>query len=121
VALGTGGTAAGLAVGLAAAGVTARVVAVRVVPRALSNRATLGAMIGRTVAHLRALDNRFPDVAALARANVHVDHAELGGGYGEPTSSGRNAERLARELAGMHLEPTYTAKAFASLLRHARD
>jgi len=50
-----------------------------------------------------------------------IDHREYGEGYGEPTSAGRNAQRLAREHAGIALEPTYTAKAFASVLRHARD
>lgn len=121
VALGSGGTAVGLAVGLAAAGVTARIVGVRVVARALVTRSRLGTMIDRTVQHLRALDERFPDVAAAAREHLVIDHREYGEGYGEPTSSGRNAQRLAREHAGIALEPTYTAKAFASVLRHARD
>lgn len=121
VALGTGGTTVGLAVGLAAAGVTARIIGVRVVPRALANHGRLNAMIDRTVAYLRGLDDRFPDVASAARKHVVIDHREYGEGYGEPTSSGRNAQRLAREHAGLTLEPTYTAKAFASALRHARD
>ena len=121
VALGSGGTAAGLAVGLAAAGITARVVGVRVVARALVTRGRLGAMIDRAVSHLRGLDERFPDVAAAAREHLVIDHREYGEGYGEPTAGGRNAQRLAREHAGLTLEPTYTAKAFASVLRHARD
>lgn len=121
VALGTGGTAAGLAIGLAIAGVTTRVVAVRVVPRALVNGAVVGAMISRTVDHLRRLDDRFPSTAAVARSHVVVDHREYGDGYGRPTSSGENAMRVAHDLAGLELEPTYTAKTMASLLRHARE
>jgi 1-aminocyclopropane-1-carboxylate deaminase/D-cysteine desulfhydrase-like pyridoxal-dependent ACC family enzyme len=120
VALGSGGTAAGLAIGLAAAGVTARVIAVRVVPRALVNQASLGALIARTVRHLRELDERFPDVANVARSHLVIDHDEYGAGYGEPSATGQNAQRLAHELAGVELEPTYTAKAFASVLRHAK-
>lgn len=119
VALGTGGTAAGLAVGLAAAGVTARVVGVRVVPRALANHTVLRSLVNRTVAHLRKLDNRFPDVSVLARRRLVIDHAEVGEGYGVPTSAGRNAARLAQEMAGIELEPTYTSKAFAATLRWA--
>jgi 1-aminocyclopropane-1-carboxylate deaminase/D-cysteine desulfhydrase-like pyridoxal-dependent ACC family enzyme len=121
VALGSGGTAAGLAVGLAAAGVTSRVVGVRVVPLPFANRATLGRLIGGVVHHLRALDERFPDVAAVARAQLVIDHDEIGEGYGEPSASGESAARLARERAGLELEPTYTAKALASALRQARD
>lgn len=120
VALGTGGTAAGLAVGLAAAGITSTVVGVRVVPRALANAAVLRGHVGRAVHHLRALDDRFPDVAAVARSHLEIDHAEVGDGYGIPTSAGRNAERLAREHAGLELDPTYTAKAFAAVLRWGR-
>ncbi len=119
VPLGSGGTAAGLAVGLAAAGITARVIGVRVVPRALVTHARLGALIGRTVHHLRTLDERFPDVASVARSHLDIDHAEYGSGYGEPTATGRNATRLALEMGGLELEQTYTAKAFAGALRHA--
>jgi 1-aminocyclopropane-1-carboxylate deaminase/D-cysteine desulfhydrase-like pyridoxal-dependent ACC family enzyme len=120
VPFGSGGTAAGLALGLAASGITARVVAVRVVPRAIANAATLGSLIKRTVRHLRSLDNRFPDVAQTAQTHLEIDGEEIGDGYGVPTSSGQNATRLAREMAKIELEITYTAKAFASMLRHAR-
>jgi D-cysteine desulfhydrase len=120
VALGSGGTAAGLAIGLAASGVTARIVAVRVVPRPLANRARLRSIIGNTVRHLRELDDRFPDVAETARSLIDVDHGELGEGYGEPTSTGQNASRLARELEHFELDQTYTAKALAAALRDAR-
>ncbi len=121
VALGSGGTTAGLAVGLAAAGVTSKVIAVRVVPRVMANRTTLSSLIGRVVTHLRQLDERFPDVASVARGQIEIDSGEIGEGYGEPTARGDNATRLARELAGLELEPTYTAKALAAALRHARD
>lgn len=119
VALGTGGTAAGLAIGLAAAGVTSRVVGVRVVPRSLANRAVLRTHVNRAVAHLRSLDDRFPDVSVLARRRIVIDHAEVGEGYGIPTSAGRNAARMMHERAGLELEPTYTSKAFAAALRWA--
>ena len=120
VALGTGGTAAGLAVGLAAAGVTAKIVGVRVVPRSLANHTVLRAHVNRAVAHLRALDNRFPDVAGLARDRLEIDHAEIGDGYGIPTSTGRHAARLMHEAVGLELEPTYTSKTFAATLRWAQ-
>lgn len=119
VALGSGGTAAGLAVGLAATGVTAKVVGVRVVPALFTRRARVMRMIDRTVAHLRQLDERFPEVASIARGLLEIDAGELGDGYGEPTAGAENASRLMRELGGPALDGTYTAKAFAGLLRHA--
>lgn len=119
VPLGTGGTVAGLAIGLAAAGVTSRVVAVRVVPRAVANGPLINSMIKRTVRHLKGLDERFPDVTRPARDHVEIDGEELGAGYGSETAVGRNAARLAHEHAGLDLDPTYTAKAFSGMLRVA--
>lgn len=120
VALGTGGTLAGLAIGLAAAGITTRLVGVRAVPRAIANRARVGRLIQKTVHHLRTLDARFPDVSSTAHAYLEIDGEELGRGYGLPTPAARHATRLAREHAGLELDPTYTSKAFAGLVRHAR-
>ncbi len=121
VALGTGGTTAGLAIGLAAAGVTTPIVAVRVVPRMMVSRSVVMRLVRKTVRAVRALDDRFPDVSHIVRSVLRIDHREIGDGYGEPTSSGANAERLLREHAGIELEPTYTAKTVASMLRRARE
>lgn len=120
VPLGSGGTVAGLSIGLAAAGLTSRLIAVRVVPRAVANRALLRSQIKRTVRHLCELDTRFPNVAEIARSHIEIDGSEFGGGYGEPTSVARNATRVAREHAGIALDPTYTSKTFSGLLRRAR-
>ncbi len=119
VPFGTGGTAAGLAIGLAAAGVTSTIVAVRVVPRAVAHRPLLNSLVQRTVAHLKRLDERFPDVAKPAKAHLAIDGEELGPGYGVETAVGRSATRLARTHAGLALDPTYTAKAFSGMLRAA--
>jgi 1-aminocyclopropane-1-carboxylate deaminase/D-cysteine desulfhydrase-like pyridoxal-dependent ACC family enzyme len=120
VALGSGGTAAGLALGLAAAGVMTRVVAVRVTPRALVRRAWLAALVRGATERLRGLDDRFPDVSDLAMQNLEIDEGELGGGYGVQTPAGREAGRLAEEMGGITLDQTYTEKTFASLVRAAR-
>lgn len=114
-AFGTGGTAAGLAIGFAAAGVTARVVAVRVISKALANRMILRSLVHRAVTELRRYDPRFPRVADLAAANLHVEGGELGRGYGHSTEQARRALQLAAD-DGLELDPTYTAKAFAAIL-----
>ena len=119
LAFGTGGTLAGLAIGLAASGITTKLVGVRVVPRVVANAGRVRSLISRTVQHLRSLDKRFPDVSATARTLIEIDGAELGAGYGAPTAAASNATRLAREHGELVLDQTYTSKAFASLLRQA--
>ncbi len=120
VALGSGGTLAGLALGLAAAGVMASVVGVRVLPAGVVRRAWLASRLRTATDVLRSLDDRFPDVAELALDNMILDDAEIGRGYGIPTPSGREAGRLAEDVGGLALDATYTEKAFASLVRAAR-
>ena len=117
---GTGGTVAGVAVGLAAAGVMTEIVAVRVTAKALANRHALKGLIRKVVANLRAYDIRFPDVADLAFQNVRIDSNEYGAGYGLPTASGHDAEERAKRDR-LTVETTYTAKALASLIRESRN
>lgn len=118
LALGTGGTVAGAAVGLAACGVTAEIVAVRVTDPALANKVALSHLIHQVVADLRARDERFPDIAHLALSRIRIEARELGSGYGVPTDNARFADGLAR-VDGIALETTYTAKTLAGLVRDA--
>ncbi len=114
VACGTGGSAAGLAVGLHLARSSARVVAVRASSPGTSSRAHLDALVIAVVARARALDPTFPSIAPGDVALV-IDGSELGAGYGSPTTEGREMIARARAAAGIHLEPVYTAKAMAAL------
>lgn len=120
VPMGSGGTLAGLALGLAAAGVMAKVVGVRVLPQGVVRRAWIASLVRGATERLRAFDDRFPDVTATALENVEIDDHEAGRGYGIPTPSGREAGRLAHDVGGLELDATYTEKAFASLVRAAR-
>jgi len=106
--LGSGGTVAGLAVGLEAAGLRARVLAV-----AVSSPAPMFGAMMRRLAKRAARRARVEASRAIAR--VDVTGAEVGAGYGEPTPEGDRATALARE-AGLVLDPTYTAKAFSGAL-----
>lgn len=118
VALGSGGTVAGLSVGLAAMGFTTPVIGVRVTPRLVCNRAVVVNLINSTVRYLRNIDPSFPDVAKGAGRllKVHSDH--YGGGYG--VVDGATTEALKRsERSGLTLDPTYTGKAFAAFLSAA--
>ncbi|MGH7606000.1 MAG: pyridoxal-phosphate dependent enzyme, partial [Gemmatimonadales bacterium] len=102
VPLGTGGTAAGIALGMAWLRWPTRVVAVRVAPRIVANR-------WRTLRLARKAAALLGQPAATLRLQV-VDG--LGRGYGHPTAEGERAAALAA-THGVRLDPTYTAKAFA--------
>jgi len=108
VPLGTGGTAAGIALGVAALGWSTRLLAVRVAPWIAANRWRTLRLARRAAALLeRAGIERVP----RAVIRVQVVNA-LGAGYGYPTPEGERARRLASEH-GVRLEPTYGAKAFS--------
>ncbi|MDP3909979.1 MAG: pyridoxal-phosphate dependent enzyme [Gemmatimonadales bacterium] len=104
VPLGTGGTAAGIALAVAWLRWPTRIVAVRVAPRIVANRwRTL-----RLARRAAALIGISPGALALDIVNG------LGRGYGYPSAAGERA----RQLAGSHgvrLDPTYGAKAFAAI------
>ncbi|MEP7126419.1 MAG: pyridoxal-phosphate dependent enzyme [Byssovorax sp.] len=118
LAMGTMGSAAGLALGLAALGSKTRVVAVRASSPGTSSAARLQAAIVATRDHLRALDPSFPEVDP-ARCAIRIAGEQLGGGYALPTKKGLAAIGAARDLAGLSLEPTYTGKALAALIDDA--
>ncbi|MDQ3035687.1 MAG: pyridoxal-phosphate dependent enzyme [Myxococcota bacterium] len=120
VALGTGGTAAGLAVGLAAAGVMAEIVAVRVTPRALIRKGMLSTLTRGLVQKLRGMTDRFPGVADIAMKNLTIEEGFLGEGYGIATGAGREAARVVEETEGLVLDGSYTGKTMAALIAHAR-
>lgn len=121
VPLGSGGTAAGIAIGLAAAGVMAEVIAVRVTPRPLLRKAMLATLSRGLVQRIRSMDDRFPGVAEIAMKNLVFEEAFLGEGYGVATGAGREATRVAAETEGLALDPSYTAKTMAAVLQHARQ
>jgi 1-aminocyclopropane-1-carboxylate deaminase/D-cysteine desulfhydrase-like pyridoxal-dependent ACC family enzyme len=111
VALGSAGTAAGLAAGIAELGLPTRVVGVRIVePLLMGKQRAL--WLALRAARRRGIAAR---PAALART-LEVEHRYLGRGYGFATSEGEAAiASAARE--GLTLDVTYTAKTFAAALR----
>jgi D-cysteine desulfhydrase len=114
VAVGTGGTAAGLALGLQLAGLRTRVVGVVVNDQLRLEPAVIARLARRTAALLERRGARFgplqlgPDMLALTRD-------QIGAGYGHPTEAARRATALAGEER-LSLDPVYTAKAMAGLL-----
>jgi D-cysteine desulfhydrase len=116
VALGSGGTAAGLAVGFEQAGLRTRVLGVVIAPptpvvRHLARRLAqkTAALAGLPVA-----------VGVRAAKRIDVEGQWMGRGYGYATDAGAAATEVAR-AAGLTLDMTYTAKAFACALAQAES
>lgn len=116
--LGSGGTTAGLLVGLALAGARTRVVGVRVVPGVVANRSRILRLAQRTRTLLASLAGE--PIPAPDRSRFEIEHSAFGGAYGRETDAARRAARLLREAGGPLLEGTYSAKAFAAALARAR-
>jgi D-cysteine desulfhydrase len=122
VPLGSGGTAAGLAIGFGIAGMDATVVAVRVAPRSVANGIRLHALIRRTLRLVRGQAGGPP--GSFRTAPLWIDHSAYGGAYGRPLAAGARAATLFRALydAGnskappLVLDATYSAKAAAVAL-----
>lgn len=111
VPLGTGGTAAGILLGVAYLGWPTRVVAVRVAPGFVANSWRTTRLARATVARLEAQGREFHIPHSAFRLHV-VDG--LGSGYGAPSPAGERA-RLVAAGHGLRLDPTYGAKAFAAI------
>ena len=112
VALGSGGTMAGLLVGFAKVGLAIRVRGVCI--------STPPQVLGRMMRHLvKKVAKREGVDPRLALSNGLVDEAWVGKGYGSPTKEGDSAH-LEGAAVGLTLDATYTAKAFAAALHVAR-
>src|SRR6266851_3573564 len=113
VPLGTGGTAAGIALGIAWLGWSTEIVAVRVAPSIVANRWRTLRLARKAAAMIRRAGIEFAVPRSTSRVRV-VD--AMGRGYGHPTPQGERATALAAEY-GLRLDPTYGAKAFSFLQR----
>ena len=107
----TGGTHAGLLVGLRTAGAATAVHGIAVTPPA-----ELRPKIETMVAGLAAVEG----LAAVAGAEIRLDDDQLGAGYGRPSAAADEATRLLGRTEGFLVDPIYTAKALAGLVARVR-
>lgn len=101
VSSGSGGTAAGLVVGLAARGAPTRLVAAPVAEPAWGMRVLLHELVRRN--------------GLRHGGTVSVDSRHTGRGYGHASPGGRQSAVYSEKI-GLTTDPTYTAKAFATAL-----
>lgn len=114
VALGSGGTAAGLLAGLKLAGLRSRLVCVLVNDLVRVDERTVSRLARRTLRLLARHGMKVGDVD-VSPTDVRVERGWLGPGYGHPTSAGDSAAALFARC-DVAVEPVYTAKAAAALL-----
>ena len=57
----------------------------------------------------------------VGRDDLFTDQAYIGDGYGIPTAGGLEAIKLLADTEAILLDPTYTSKAMAALIRHVRE
>ena len=108
----TGGTQAGLLVGLRTAGASTTVHGVAVTPPddlRVPIESMLTALAG------------MPGLASVAPGEVVLDGSQLGAGYGRRTDAADEATRLLARTEGILVDPIYTAKALAGLVAMVRD
>lgn len=109
---GSGGTAAGLAVGLALAGLDIPVRAVTVVDRVFSPDFRLWNLVRQAEGELRRLG------LTPGRSRLELRRAHVGPGYAHPTPAATNGAAHLLDL-GIAGEPVYTGKALAGLAADA--
>jgi D-cysteine desulfhydrase len=114
VPLGTGGTAAGLALGFRLAGVSTRVVGVRVVPRTIGR---LPRVLKLANAGARFIErNAGTKVPRVTKLDLTIEHAFYGGKYGKPLAETPDEAPL--RFTGIRLDDTYSRKAYAAAVAH---
>jgi D-cysteine desulfhydrase len=123
VPLGTGGTAAGLALGLRLAGLAIPLVCVRVVPRIVGRKSHVLALAERCAALIERTCGT--QVARVSPSDVSVEQRFYGGAYGRPLEAatpaglagsrrGAWADEDALAPIGIRLDDTYSRKAYAA-------
>jgi L-cysteate sulfo-lyase len=108
----TGGTQAGMLVGLRTAPRATAVHGFAVTPLE-----PLRTDIAAVVAGLSAIDG----LAAVEDGDIVLDGSQLGAGYGRRTEAGDEATRMLARTEGILVDPIYTAKALAGLIALARE
>ena len=115
VPVGSGGTVAGLLLGLRLAGLRSTVVGVMVTDILPPSPRRLAGLARGAFRRLRRVAPSLP-ATPIRPQDVVIERAYLGPGYGAVTEAGETAQRLLADTEGIPLETTYTAKTMAAML-----
>jgi D-cysteine desulfhydrase len=117
VPLGTGGTAAGLALAFAIAQRDIGVVGARVVPRIVARLPRVRKLAHDTAKLIEQKSGA--QVPRVGKNAVTIMHDSYGGAYGRETAEAKSATDQFRTVSSIELDSTYSAKAFATALEFA--
>ena len=138
--MGTGGTLAGLLVGLKLAGLQTRIEAIRVVDSSFRNETHVKALCDELCAKLEKYfsteerkgredktsflcelrDLGVKNFPGVEKSDIAIRDEFFGEGYGIPSPAGREAVETFQTLENVQLENTYTGKTAAALLHDLR-
>jgi D-cysteine desulfhydrase len=118
VPLGTGGTAAGLALAFAIAQRDIAVVGARVVPRIVARLTRVRRLANETAKLIE--QKAGVQLPRVGKTAVTIVHDSYGGAYGRETTAAKQAAEQLRTVSSIQLDSTYSAKAFATALDSAR-
>ncbi|MDR6224477.1 1-aminocyclopropane-1-carboxylate deaminase/D-cysteine desulfhydrase [Desmospora profundinema] len=114
LAVGSGGTLAGLLVGkYRFPGWAEQILGVSVWMKQ--------ADVARVVFQLAANLTQVLGMDDIPQAEIHVTDDQVGRGYGRPTEEGKRAIRLLAETEGLFVDPVYSGKALAGLIDQAEQ
>ena len=118
VACGSMGTAAGLILGFKAAGLQSKVIAVKVgnSPR----KSKIVNLVKETNFFLHQKDSNFP-IFDIREDDIFFEEGFLGEGYACSTEEAIKAIELMNDCENINLDLTYSGKAFAAIVDHARE
>jgi 1-aminocyclopropane-1-carboxylate deaminase/D-cysteine desulfhydrase-like pyridoxal-dependent ACC family enzyme len=116
---GTMGTAAGLLLGMKSAGIKCKLIMVRVVPSSVADMRKFTTLYNEGNRFIHDLEHSFP-ILPFSPDDTQLTEQYLGAGYGIFTEKSRHAVREAEAADGIHLDGTYTGKAFAAMIDDAR-
>ena len=114
VALGTGGTVAGLALGVALGGLSSTIHAVATVEWIISTPYRMQKLLKDTRQLLSEKGDK--NVLRVAPAPIVFDRSQLGKGYGFTTSASLQSVKRMKEFE-LNIEPVYTGKTMAAMVQ----
>ena len=113
--LGTGGTCAGMIMGLEIAGLSSiEVVGARVGPRVFSSGSRVRSLIRSTARMIERLTGEKPLAGASPR--LRIVHHVYGGAYGRTLQRSRAAAKVLLDALSLRLDETYSAKAWTAAM-----
>lgn len=114
MALGSGSSVAGLALGLALLGYSGKIKAIQVTSGLVMNRFMLYRLLVAGAMLITKESANQKSLIAFAASMIDIDKTFLGRGYGWPTQEGSKAIEMAAQ-DGIQVDAIYTAKVFAAM------